>query len=122
MYQYGQGVVVSDATSIAWYRKAAERRDAEGETIWLSCTTPVKAYHMTTQWPCTGTAIADQGNASAEQNLAVGYYKGQGEKQDHQKAYVWSSLAAVHYPSSGSESRANALRARELAASDQTRS
>jgi hypothetical protein len=59
---------------------------------------------------------AEQGNAPAEQNLAVNYYKGQGVTQDFQQAYVWSSLAGLHYLASDGESRANAIRTRDMAA------
>jgi TPR repeat protein len=118
MYQYGQGVALSDATSVAWYRKAAEGGDAEAQSnLAVMYDTGKGVPHDDAMAMYWYRKAAEQGNAPAEQNLAVGYYKGQGVKLDYQEAYVWSSLAAVHYPASDTESRANALRTRDLAAS-----
>ena len=40
-------------------------------------------------------ALAEQGKASAQNNLGVMYYSGQGTPQDYKKAHMWFNLAAV---------------------------
>ena len=38
---------------------------------------------------------AEQGNASAQFNLAVMYYDGEGVPEDYVRAYVWANLSAA---------------------------
>jgi len=38
---------------------------------------------------------ADQGNAKAQFNLGLMYYKGRGVARDHVQAYMWFNIAAV---------------------------
>ena len=56
---------------------------------------------------------AEQGDASAQYNLGLMYYNGQGLPQNYQLAYMWFSLAAAK----GGEGAASA---RDKAAGDMT--
>lgn len=49
--------------------------------------------------------LANQGNAAAQANLALMYFKGQGVPRDYPRAYMWSSLAATRGHQEGAKNR-----------------
>ncbi len=61
---------------------------------------------------------AEQGDASAQNNLAVMYHNGQGVPQDYVQAHKWYNLAASRLPSG--EFHDGAVKDRDLAASKMT--
>src|SRR5262249_27764317 len=63
---------------------------------------------------------AEQGNPTAQSNLASMYFSGQGVKQDYVQAYLWVSLAASRSPASTKEDREQAASHRDLVASKMT--
>ena len=63
---------------------------------------------------------AEQGNANDQSNLASMYFGGLGVPQDYVRAYMWVSLAASGFPPSAKEDREQALRHRDIVASNMT--
>ena len=60
---------------------------------------------------------AEQGNAAAQYNIGVMYYKGQGVPQDYVQAHMWFNLAASRLEA---EKRNEAVKNRDIIASRMT--
>jgi TPR repeat protein len=86
MYREGKGVPQDDAQATEWYRKAVNQRNADAQ------------FNL--------TAMANQGDADAQNHLGVTYRDGEDVPQDYTQAYKWFHLAA---------SRANAEDQKEYA-------
>jgi uncharacterized protein len=63
---------------------------------------------------------ADQGYADADYNIGFMYATGQGVPQDYVQAYQWFETAAARYARSETESRARAVKYRDLIAKRMT--
>jgi len=95
MYATGQGVPENNAEAVKWYRKAAERGDADAQFalgfIYAKGLGVPQDYAEAIKWT---RKAADQGQALAQYNLGVAYSNGQGVPQDYVQSYYWYSLAA----------------------------
>jgi TPR repeat protein len=63
---------------------------------------------------------ADQGNASAQNNLGAMYGDGQGVPQDYIQAHKWHNLAASRFSGSEKDARDRAVKNRDLVATKMT--
>jgi len=76
-----------------------------------------KDYAEAMQWY---RKAAEQGLASAQNNLGFMYSLGHGAPQDYVEAYKWFNLAAAHFPASETENRKTALGNRDRVAAAMT--
>jgi TPR repeat protein len=53
---------------------------------------------------------ADQGDASAQNNLGSMYAAGRGVPQDHVQAFMWYTIAAARFPADEAGNRAKAVK------------
>jgi uncharacterized protein len=111
MYERGEGVPQDDAQAAHWYRKAAEQGDAMAQVnlgmLYYDGRGVPQDYKRALAWTREAAAkehwvaldcfrkAAAQGNALAQYNLGWMYCNGRGVSQNHEKAYVWFSLAAA---------------------------
>jgi TPR repeat protein len=121
MYAKGRGVPKDYAEAVKWYRKAAERGDAEAQRYLGS------AYY-------TGSGVqkddaeamkwwrksAEQGMAEAQYILGTQYVVGEVVPQDYVQAHKWLNLAASRFPDSQRKSRDEAIEFRDLLAEKMT--
>jgi hypothetical protein len=112
LYDNGLGVPQDYTQAAAWYRKAAEQGNADAQSnlgyLYASGLGVPQDYTQAAAWYCKSAEqddyaqaalryrkAAEQGDAWAQYNLGVLYYKGRGVPQDFAKAYFWSDLAAA---------------------------
>ena len=118
MYDTGQGVPQDYAEAMRWYRLAADQgydgaqnnlgvMYDNGQGVPQDYAESVRWYRL----------AADQGDAGAQTNLGRMYGTGRGVPQDYVQAHMWSNLAASR---STGELRENAVKNRDLAASELT--
>ena len=121
MYQNGRGVPRDAAAAVSWFVKAAEQGVVEaqynlGVTYGDGHGVP-RDDAAALSW--FGKA-AEQGYAKAQNNLGMMYARGQGVRPDYVQAYKWFDLASSRYAESEKQSRENAVRNRDIAATKLT--
>ena len=86
-----------------------------------SCTRTVAACHAIFAEAATWyRKAADRGDAAAQYNLGVAYDTGQGVPRDLVQAYKWYDVAAMRFPASAADNRAQAIKSRDLVAARMT--
>jgi TPR repeat protein len=121
MYNNGDGVPQNYSEAIKWHRKAADQGNGNsqfnlgfmydrGRGIPPNYAEAVKWYRL----------AANQGVAIAQYKLGVKYHDGQGVPRDYVQAHMWFDLSASQFPTSETENRDDAVRAREFVASKMT--
>jgi len=121
MYNNGDGVSQDYAEAMKWHRKAADQGNGnaqfnlgfmlnQGRGMPQNYAEAAKWYRL----------AADQGVAVAQFKLGIMYHKGEGVLQDYLIAYMWFDLAAARFPASETESRDDAVKARNFVASKMT--
>lgn len=92
-YQNGKGVEQNVEQSIYWYEKAAVKKDKNAlyHLAMILIKLPDKDY-VTVSKLLEQAALLDHPNA--QYNLAVMYHKGDGVKEDPEKAFFWYEKAA----------------------------
>ena len=84
-----------DAQAVAWYRRAADQGDADGQFgLGLMYRTGQGVPQDFTQALAWYRQAADQGHATAQYNLGFMYANGQGVPQNYVEAHKWRNLAA----------------------------
>jgi len=113
------GALEDPAEAVKWYRKAADHSNADaqfylgaafeyGRGVQRNDAQAAKWYRKS----------AEQGIGTAQEELGDMYAHGQGVRQDYVQAHKWFNLAAASY--NKAESRAKALKSRELVAHKMT--
>ncbi|MBM3504874.1 MAG: sel1 repeat family protein [Alphaproteobacteria bacterium] len=64
--------------------------------------------------------LAEQGDASAQNNLGLMYHNGRGVPQDYVQAHKWFNLAVSRFSADRKEDRDHAVKNRDLAAAKMT--
>ncbi len=95
-YLFGKGVMKDVAQAVLWFKKAAERGDANAEcalgSIYSAGLQGVPLdYSEAVRWY---RKAAEQGNASGQYNLGMMYSTGQGVPQDSRLAMTWFRKSA----------------------------
>lgn len=84
--------------SLIWYRKSAEKGNAEGErelgSMYYFGHGVEKNYDEAAKWY---RKAAEQGDASAQDSLGNMYREGKGVHQDYVQAHKWYNLAAASH-------------------------
>jgi TPR repeat protein len=96
VYLYGRGVTQDDTEAVAWFRKAADQRDAIAEFLlgnqYANGKGVPQDYSEAMIW---FRRAAEQGHPVAKLFLGVMYAEGRGVPQDYVRAHMWFSLAAA---------------------------
>ena len=104
---------------LKWYRKAADQNNVKAQynmgVMYHDGQGVKQDYIEALKWY---RKAADHGNAQALYNLGVMYFNGQGVQKNHVQAYMWLDVAAAHYPPSDTKDRNDAVKARDLVASE----
>lgn len=90
LYASGDGVAKSSKKSESWYLKAAAQGNVTAQVNLSIMYIGSKHYKEAIKW---AQKAAVQGENNAQYNLAYLYSGGKGIKRDHEKAYLWFSLA-----------------------------
>ncbi len=121
MYTKGQGVPRDHAEAIKWYRLAAEQGYAAAQSnlglMYEKGRGVPQDYAEAAKWY---RLAAEQGYAHAQFNLGLMYAKGQGVPQDDVQAYMWFYLAAERFSAPEAENRDQAVKYRDIVASEMT--
>jgi TPR repeat protein len=91
MYSDGRGVAVDNAEAIRWYKRAAEKGNAFGQSLLASAYRSQQDYHESLRW---FRLLADKGDTSAQCEVASMYLLGQGVEKNVEEAAKWYTLAA----------------------------
>ena len=106
LYERGLGVPQNHAEAAQWYRRAAERNQAQGQNnlgvLYEKGLGVPQDFKVAASWYLSA---AEQGHAQAQNNLGVLYGNGRGVAQDMKQAYFWFSLAASRGSPNGAENR-----------------
>lgn len=105
-YAHGKGVAQDYATSVKWFRAAANLghagaedslgvRYATGQGVMQNDAEAVKWFRRS----------AERGYAVAQFNLALAYVQGQGIAPDLVQAYAWFALSAAQHDAMAEQSR-----------------
>jgi len=95
MYEFGNGVPEDDVQAAAWYRKAAEQGNVNGQwALGAMYENGRGVPQEDAQAAAWYRKAAEQGDAGAQQGLGVLYEFGHGVPQSYAEAYFWYSLAA----------------------------
>jgi len=96
----------SYAEAAQWYRRAAERGQAQAQNnlavLYEKGQGVPQDLKVAANWY---RSAADQGHAQAQNNLGVLYGNGRGVTQDMKEAYIWFTLAASRGNPSAPENR-----------------
>ena len=99
MYDFGFGVVQSDAEALAWYRRAANHGSASGQRVvgdfCLKGRSGVADAVEAARWYPRG---AESDDLRAQVQLGQLFLSGTGVVRDHIAAYVWFTIAAGQTP------------------------
>jgi TPR repeat protein len=99
IYEEGKLVERNCSEAARWYRLAAERGDAGGETkmgmFYFDGRCPAAVPKDTKEGTRLLREAAEQGLSVAQLNLGSFYEDGEGVPQDFVQAYLWYSLAAA---------------------------
>ena len=94
-YDFGDGVPQNYPEAVTWYRKAAEKGDAEAMYnlggLYNRGQGVPQDYQQAAQWY---RQAAEKGDGDAMYNLGVFYSNGQGVARDYQQATQWYRQAA----------------------------
>ena len=119
MFHDGQGAKQDYTAALTWFRKAAEQGAVIAEfslgLMYYDGLGVKQDYIEALKWY---RKAADRGNAQALYNLGVMYFNGQGVQKNHVQAYMLLDVAAAHYPPSDRKDRDDAVKARDLVASE----
>jgi TPR repeat protein len=95
MYASGDGVPTDESEAVRWFRKAAEKGNAEGEyslgEMYLTGRGVAVDFHEAVNWI---RRAAEKGEVRGQYNLAVFYAQGQGVTKDDSLAAKWMRKAA----------------------------
>ena len=96
LYETGKGVPQDYATSVKWYRQAAEQGHALaqnnlGNLCFKGLGMP-QDFALAMRWY---RQAAEQGETIAQYNLGYHYANGKGVKRDYVLAYKWFNLGAI---------------------------
>ena len=115
------GVPQDDVEAVRWYRRAADRGDANAQTslgfMYANGRGVPRDFAEAANWY---RKAADRGDAAAQYNLGVAYDAGQGVSRDVVQAYKWYSVAGARFPVSAADNRAQAIKSRDLVAAKMT--
>ena len=119
LFDFGFGVVQSDAQALDWYRKAAEHGSAAGQRAVgdfyrKGRTVPADAVEAA-RWY---RRAADGDDLRAQYQLGQMFFDGTGVNRDYASAYVWFTLAAGQTPLD--DNRKGLLELRNIAAARMT--
>ena len=121
MYEKSKGVPQDYAEAAKWYRKAAEQGNASAQfNLGLMFSKGQGVPRDNAEAAEWFRKAAEQGVADAQHNLGVMYAKGQGVPQDYVLAHMWFNLATSRFPALEKESREQAEKNRDIAASKMT--
>ena len=96
-YKNGYGVPKDYNKAVYWYTKSAEQGNADAIEALKKLNrekTMSEEFKGTPEQIKQYQIAAEQGNATAQYNLGVCYYNGQGVAQDNKKAVYWFTKSA----------------------------